>query len=98
MTSMPSPALSGITSVLCVFLILLIPLAIAGLSLINTGLGRAHAASHTMLASLCIFGLASGVYFICGFAWQGYIGMPAHTLLLTGKTWNWIGTQPPFLR
>jgi Amt family ammonium transporter len=95
---MTSAALPETTSILCVFLILLIPLAIAGLALINTGLGRAHAASHTMVAALCIFAVASGVYFICGFARQGYIGMPAHVLIVSGKAWNWMGVQPLFLR
>jgi len=97
-TSMPGPALSETTSFLCVFLILLIPFAIAGLALINTGLGRSHAAAHTMLASLCVFAVAAGVYFICGFAWQGYIGMPAHNIIASGKPWNWIGAQPLLLR
>ena len=96
MTSMPP--LPETTSLVCLFLILLIPLAIAGLALLNTGLGRSHAAAHTMLASLCIFAVASGVYFICGFAWQGYIGMPAHIATVSGKAWNWFGAQPLFLR
>jgi Amt family ammonium transporter len=92
------PALPETASMLCVFLILLVPFAIAGLALINTGLGRSHGAAHTMLASLCVFAVASGAYCICGFAWQGYIGMPAHTLLVSGKPWNWIGAQPLLLR
>ena len=98
MTSMPAAALPEATSILCVFLILLVPFAIAGLALINTGLGRSHGAAHTMLASLCVFAVASGVYVICGFAWQGYIGMPAHSMAISGKPWNWIGAQPFFLR
>lgn len=98
MTSVPSPALTEATSILCVFLILLVPFAIAGLALINTGLGRSHSAAHTMLASLCVFAVASGVYVMCGFAWQGYIGMPAHIVAVSGKPWNLIGAQPLFLR
>ena len=82
---MPAPALPEATSIICVFLILLVPFAIAGLALINTGLGRSHSAAHTMLASLCVFAVACGAYFICGFAWQGYIGMPAHTVRRVGK-------------
>jgi Amt family ammonium transporter len=95
---MPAPALPETTSVLCIFLILLVPLAIAGLALVNTGLGRSHAAAHTMLASLCVFAVACGVYFLCGFAWQGYVGMPAHSVAVSGKSWNWIGAQPFLLR
>jgi ammonium transporter, Amt family len=95
---MPVPALPETTSILCVLLILLVPFAIAGLALINTGLGRSHGAAHTMLASLCVFAVACGVYVVCGFAWQGYIGMPAHTVAVSGKPWNWIGAQSLFLR
>jgi len=95
---MPAAALPEASTILCIFLIFLVPFAIAGLALINTGLGRSHSAAHTMLASLCIFAVAFGVYFICGFAWQGYIGMPAHTLMVSGKPWNWLGAQPFFLR
>jgi ammonium transporter, Amt family len=94
----PFSALTEATSILCVFLILLVPFAIAGLALINTGLGRSHGAAHTMLASLCVFAVASGVYFICGFAWQGYIGMPAHAMVVSGKPWNLLGAQPLFMR
>ena len=57
---MPAPALPEATSIICVFLILLVPFAIAGLALINTGLGRSHGAAHTMLASLCVFAVACG--------------------------------------
>ncbi len=56
-TSVPSPILPETTVVL--FCILLAPLAIAGLALINTGLGRSHSAAHTMLASLCVFAVAA---------------------------------------
>jgi Amt family ammonium transporter len=95
---MPAVALPETSAILCIFLIFLVPFAIAGLALINTGLGRSHSAAHTMLASLCVFAVASGVYVICGFAWQGYIGMPAHTLMVSGKPWNWLGAQPFLLR
>lgn len=95
---MPLPALTDSTSIACVFLILLVPFAIAGLALINTGLGRSHAAAHTMLSSLCVFGVASAVYVICGFAWQSYIGMPAHSIMVSGKSWSLIASQPLLLR
>ena len=49
-------------SVLCLFFVLLVPLAPAGLSLINTGLGRSRSAAHAMLASLCVMAVAAIVY------------------------------------
>jgi Amt family ammonium transporter len=78
--------------------ILLVPLASAGLALINTGLGRSRSAAHSMLASLCVVAVAALVYFACGFAWQGYLGRSAHVLTLGGKGWNWIAAEPLFFR
>lgn len=95
---MALPALSEATVVFCSILILLVPLAIVGLALINTGLGRSHSAAHTLLSSLCAFAIATGVYCLCGFAWQGYAGGPAHNLVIAGKAWNWVAAQPFFLR
>ena len=49
-------------SVLSLFFVFLIPLALAGLALINTGLGRSRSAAHAMLASLCAMAVAAVVY------------------------------------
>ncbi len=95
---MPVPALSETTVALCIFFILLVPFAGAGLSLINTGLGRSRSAAHSMVASLCILAVAAGVYFLCGFAWQGYIGRPAHVFTVAGSKWSWIADEPFFFR
>jgi Amt family ammonium transporter len=94
----PLTGLSDIGSLLCLFSILLIPLAAAGLSLINTGLGRSRSASHLMLASLCVIAAAALVYFACGFSWQGYSGGPAYEFFLAGRGWNWIASGAFFLR
>ncbi len=96
MTSMPVPALSVAAAALCIVFILVVPLAGAGLALLNTGLGRSRSAAHSMLTALCVIGIAALVYFACGFAWQGYIGRPAHILSVSGKTWNWIAAEPLF--
>ncbi len=95
---MPVSGLPDIALVVAIFLVLLVPFAAIGLSLINAGLGRAHSAAHLMLASLCAFAVAAGVYFVVGFAWQGYIGMPAHAILIDGKPWNLIAAVPFFFR
>jgi Amt family ammonium transporter len=94
---MPASGFPETTMVLCIFFIVLVPLASIGLSVVNTGLGRSHSAAHAMLSALCVFSVAVGVYFICGFAFQGYIGMPAHTISVAGKPWNWLGAGPFFL-
>ena len=83
---------------LLIVLILLVPFAAAGLSLINAGLGRSRSAAHFLLTSLCTFAVAAGVYIICGFAWQGYIGVPAHVIVVAGVQWNWLARGPFFLR
>jgi Amt family ammonium transporter len=95
---MPAPSLSETTMIVCIFSILLVPFAGAGLALINTGLGRSRSAAHAMMAALCVIAVAAGVYFICGFAWQGFIGRPAHILIMGGKPWNWIAAEPFFFR
>ena len=92
------PALSEGGTLLVLACLLAIPLALAGLALINTGLGRSRSASHAMLMALCAVSVAAAAYFICGFAIQGFAGGPAHTIIAAGKLWNWIAARPLFLR
>ena len=98
MTPSTGFTLSDSALVVCIFSVLLVPFALAGLSLINAGLGRSRSAAHSMLASLCVLAVAALVYFACGFAWQGFSGRPAHLLTVAGRQWNWIAAQPFFFR
>jgi Amt family ammonium transporter len=93
-----APVLSETAAALCVVFILLVPFAAAGLSLINTGLGRSRSAAHSMMASLCMIAVAALSYFVCGFAWQGFPGRPSHVLTVAGRSWDWIAAEPFFLR
>jgi Amt family ammonium transporter len=93
-----APAMSGEAYLLCFFMIALVPLAITGMALLNAGLGRSHSASHSMLSSLCVVAVAAIVFMVCGFAFQGYAGLPAHALILGGKPWDLIGGAHWFLR
>jgi Amt family ammonium transporter len=95
---MATPGLTETATIACLFCIFLVPLAAAGLALINAGLGRSHSASHIMMASLSALAVAGLVYFACGFSWQGFIGRPGHILMLSGKGWNWIAAEPFFFR
>jgi Amt family ammonium transporter len=79
-------------------LVLLVPLASAGLALMNSGLGRSRSAAHAMLAPLCVTAVAVLVYGACGWSWQSVPGRPAYTFDLAGKSWNWIAAEPFFLR
>jgi ammonium transporter, Amt family len=97
-TNLPVPALSEGASVICLVCILLVPLAAGGLALINAGLGRSRSAAHTMIASLCTLSVAAIVYFVCGFAVQGFTGQPTHILAVGGEHWDWLGAGPVFFR
>ena len=92
MTPTPVMNLSETTVALCVISIFLIPLAGAGLSLISAGLGRARSSSHMMMASLCVVSVAAIVYFLFGFAWQGYAGSPGYELVIgaQGLELDWV--------
>ena len=79
---------------LYLFLVFLVPLAPAGLALMNTGFGRTRSAAHFMLSSLVTVALAACVYVLCGFSWEGFPGRAAHSFLLKGRSWNWIGGEP----
>lgn len=75
---------------------MLIPLAYAGLALMNSGLGRSRSAVHSMMSSLTVIGVAAVVYVICGFAWQGIPGGAGFALTAGGHAWNWIGAGKLF--
>jgi Amt family ammonium transporter len=94
----PATAPNYFTSAFCLFCILLIPCAIAGLALINAGLGRSKNVAHSLLASLCVASVAALVYFAYGEALQGYPGRPERVFTVGGKTWSWIGAGRPLMR
>lgn len=91
-------ALSDAAAVLAAAAVLLIPLAIAGIAIINTGLGRSRNAAHLMMASLLITGVAAVAYVFCGFSWQGLPAGPGRLITVAGKDWNWVAREPLFLR
>jgi Amt family ammonium transporter len=95
---MPIMRPTEITTIACLFFIFLVPLAAAGLAIMNVGLGRSRSAGHMMMASLCALAVAGLAYFVCGFSWQGFIGSSAHFFILSGKSWNWIAAVPFFFR
>ena len=94
----PPASLPDLAAALCAVGILLVPLAGAGIALVNAGLGRSRSAAHAMMSSLCVLAVAAVAYFICGFSWQGFPGRAAYAIQAGGKMWNWIGTDLLFLR
>ncbi len=98
MTLPASPTFSEASTALCFVLILLVPFAGAGISLINAGLGRSRSAAHAMTGALVVIATAAVVYFVCGFSWQGFVGRPGHLLTIGHTGWNWIAAEPFFMR
>lgn len=98
MTPLVAPAFSEASSIFCLLLILLVPLACAGLSLVNVGLGRSRSAAHAMTASLCVLAVAAIVFIACGVAWEGVAGAPQHSFMLGGKSLGWIAAEHFFAR
>ena len=76
---------------LCLALLLLAPLAIAGVALINTGLGRCRSAAQALLGNLAIVAVTAIAFALVGATWIGGAG---HVIQLAGKPWNWLGTGP----
>jgi Amt family ammonium transporter len=91
-------ALTETGTAICMICIFLVPLTGAGLALINTGFGRSRSASHSMLGAMCVFAVAVLVYLFIGFAFQGYIGRPAHLLSFGGRQWNLLGADRFMMR
>jgi len=94
----PTASISFPATLLCLVFIFMVPCAAAGLALISTGLGRSRSAAHSMMSSMCVLAVAALAYFVCGFAWQGFTGGPAHVASMGGKEWSWIASGPFFLR
>jgi Amt family ammonium transporter len=98
MKTLPAPVLSQATAAVCFLCVLMIPCALAGLALINAGLGRSRNVAHSMLGALCVIAVAGVTYFTVGFAWQGYPGRHAHVWWVAGTAWDWLGSERFFLR
>jgi len=79
------------TFALTLVLLLLAPLAIAGVALINTGLGRSRSAAQALLGNVAIVSVASIAFFLIGATLTG-APSDGHIIHLAGKPWNWLGT------
>jgi Amt family ammonium transporter len=79
-------------------LLLLSPLSIAGVALINTGLGRSRSAAQALLGNLAILAVTAIIFAVFGAALAGCLS-GSHDLVfhLSGKSWSWLGLGPLFL-
>ena len=83
--------LNETATAICTLCIFLVPLAAAGLALVNTGFGRSRSAAHSLLSAMCVYATAALVYLVVGFALQGYAGEPARLLSAGGRQWSLLG-------
>src|SRR5690348_1943658 len=79
-----------------VFALLLVsPLALAGVALLNTGLGRSRSAAQALLGSLAIVAVTAMVFAPIGSGFAGTLAGASSgsslSFLADGKLWNWIG-------
>ena len=93
----PSPVLAESTFVLVLVLIVLAPLALAGITLINAGLGRSRSAAQSILGSVVIVAVSAIAFALVGSTLLGPSTASGHSFLLAGKPWNWLGTGSFFL-
>jgi Amt family ammonium transporter len=99
---MPTPAPGSITEAvfaLGLVLLLMAPLSIAGVALMNAGLGRSRSAAQAMLGNLVIVAVTAIVFALIGATLVGSpLGDAGRTVVVAGKPWNWLGAGPLLLR
>ncbi|MGA7833236.1 MAG: hypothetical protein WCA21_19950 [Terracidiphilus sp.] len=92
------PPISDALFALTLALLLVAPLAIAGVALINTGLGRCRSAAQALLGNLAMVAVTAMVFALVGATFAGCLpGGAGHILHLAGKPWNWLGEGPYLL-
>ena len=98
-----APAPLGEAAFALAFALLLVsPLALAGIALINTGLGRSRSAAQALLGNLAIVAVAAIVFAPIGAGLAGTLA--AHSsgtslyFFAAGKPWNLLGLGPFLLR
>ena len=93
--TVPSTAFSDSQLLLTLVFLLIAPLAIAGVALMNTGMGRSRSASQALLGCIAIFSVGMVVFAVVGASFAGEAGSAGFSL--GGKPWNWIGLGPLLL-
>ncbi len=93
-----APAMSDAVFGLTLALMLLAPMAIAGVSLINTGLGRSRSAAQAMLGNLGLIAVAAIVFAFIGAFLTGTLGSAEIVIHAAGKPWGVLGHGSFLLR
>ncbi len=84
------------TAVLCIVLIAALPLALAGLALLNAGLGRSRSAAQSLVGALLAIAVSAVAFCILGFSFAGFQGMPSYSIVLGSSRLDWIGATGLF--
>lgn len=87
-----TPPMSEAVFALTLGLLLIAPFSIAGLALINTGLGRSRSATQALLGNVAIVAIAAIVFAVAGAALAGSLSATGHVFHLAGKSWDWVGS------
>ncbi|HEY1806143.1 MAG TPA: hypothetical protein VGG45_16840 [Terracidiphilus sp.] len=90
----PAPAMSDAVFALALALLLLAPMAIAGVALINAGLGRSRSAAQAMLGNLALVAVSAIVFAFVGASFTGSLGTTEVILHAAGKGWSVLGLGP----
>jgi Amt family ammonium transporter len=94
MIAFSAPPLGEVSLALALPLLLLASLAIAGVALVNAGLGRSRSAAQSILGSLAMISIAVIVFALVGATIADGAAGPGHVFQFSGKPWNWAGTGP----
>ncbi len=92
------PLMSDAVFALTLALMLLAPMAIAGVALVNTGLGRSRSAAQAMLGNLALIAVAAIVFALVGASFAGSLGSSEIIVHAAGKTWSVLGLGSFLLR
>ncbi|MGB7264893.1 MAG: hypothetical protein WBC92_05235 [Terracidiphilus sp.] len=92
------PAISDAAFALTLAMLMLAPLAVAGVALINTGLGRSRSAAQALLGNLAIVAVSVIVFALIGASLTGSLANTSIVLHAAGKPWSLLGRGPFLLR
>ncbi len=92
---MTQPSFNDTTFALTLGLLVIAPLAIAGVAILNAGLGRSRSAAQSLLGALVILSVSVIAFAAVGAAFAS-AGV-GHVFHISGKPWDWAGAGPLFL-
>jgi len=94
MIPIPEAAMSETVFAFTLALLLLAPLAIAGMALVNTGLARSRSAAQALLGYLALWAVTAIGFALVGASFAGTLKTHEIVLHAGGKTWSVLGLDP----